>query len=74
MWLTLVPIIVQYGLPIAEKLAGLISANQPPSEADWASLRDLTAQKAKDKATEVLARHNIDPNSDLAKSILELTA
>lgn len=74
MWATLLPVILQYGVPFAEKLWMLIQSNAVPTQADWDSLRALTEQDAKQKMLEALLKNGIDPASDLGKSMLALAS
>lgn len=74
MWATLLPVILQYGIPVAEKLWTLISANAAPTQADWDNLRALTTQDAKSKMLEALLKNGIDPTSDAGKSLLALAS
>lgn len=55
-WATLIPIIVNYGLPVAEALFQKWKANAEPTQADFDDLRALANQTAKDRL--ILALNN----------------
>jgi len=71
-WEVLVPIIAQYGLPLAENLWLKWSSGNPPSQADWDELRLLSQQTAKDRMILALQSAGIDPGSDQGKKLLAL--
>jgi hypothetical protein len=67
-WATLIPIIAQYGLPVAEALYKKWAANGVPTQTDFDELRILLQQKAVDKMKErlVLAGFQLDDPKALA--------
>ena len=73
-WELLIPIIAQYGLPLAEKLWTKWSSGNPPSKADWDELRADVNQTAKDRMTKVLLESGIDPSSEQGKTFLALAS
>jgi len=73
-WTVLIPIILQYGVPFAEKIWTLFSSGKAPSQADWDELKKLAAQTATTQMTDALVRAGIDLNSDTAKALLALVA
>lgn len=72
-WEELVPIIAQYGIPLAEKLWTKWSSGAAPTQADWDELRLLAQQNASAHMLAALARANIDPNSSQGQALLGLT-
>ncbi len=72
MWAALIPIIAQYGLPLAEALWTKWASGNAPTQADWDELKALAGQSAKDRMLKVLADHGIDPNSPQGKAFLAL--
>ncbi len=74
MWATLIPIIAQYGLPLAEALWTKWASGSDPTQADWDELKTLAGQSAKDRMTKVLIDHGIDPASAQGKAFLALVA
>lgn len=72
MWAALIPIIAQYGIPLAEALYKKWSAGKDPTDADWAELRALASQSALDRAKAVLASKGIPLDSEQAQLILSL--
>jgi hypothetical protein len=71
-WEILVPLIVQYGVPFAEKIYTLWSAKADPTPADWDALKALSNTNAAAKMTETLVRNGIDPTSAQGKLFLSL--
>lgn len=72
-WETLIPIIAQYGIPLAEKLWNKWSTSTAPTQADWDELRALAQQNASSHMTAALVRAGIDPSSAQGKALLGLT-
>lgn len=72
-WASLIPIIVQYGLPYAEKLWTLWSSSSVPTQADFDTLRQLASQTATDRMKANLVAAGISLESDQAKALLALT-
>ena len=73
-WEALIPIIAQYGLPLAEKLWTKLVSGNPPVQADWDELRALVGQTAKDRMTKVMIDNGIDPASEQGKIFLALAS
>lgn len=71
-WVTLIPIIVQYGLPVAEKLFQLWSTNAPPTQADWDALKSIGLTTRKQDITLALIRNGVDPTSPQGVALLAL--
>lgn len=72
MWAALIPIIAQYGIPLAEALYKKWAAGKDPTDTDWAELRALASQSALDRAKAVLASKGIPLDSEQAQLILSL--
>ena len=56
MWTMLIPIIAQYGLPLAEKLWLLTQTKGDPTAADWDALKALAAKTSADYLKEARIR------------------
>jgi hypothetical protein len=56
MWLALIPIIAQYGLPLAERLWALAASKAEPTQADWDALKVLAAKSSADYLAEAQAK------------------
>lgn len=73
-WEALIPIIAQYGIPLAEKLFQKWTSGTTPTQADFDELRALASQTAVDRVKARLTAAGIDLNSDQAKQILAMVA
>ena len=73
-WITLLPIILQYGVPFAEKLFTLWSTNAAPTQADWDALKALSGSNSTSQMLNVLAQSGIDPKSPQGQAFLALVA
>jgi hypothetical protein len=73
-WAMLIPVIVKYGVPFAEKMWTLFSAGGVPTAADWAELKRLSNQTANTQMTDALTRAGIALDSDEAKALLALVS
>ena len=73
-WAVIIPLIVQYGLPVAEKLFQLFTSNATPTQADWDSLKALGTATRKQDMTLALIRNGIDPTSPQGVALLALVA
>jgi len=71
-WAALIPIILQYGLAVAEKLFQLWSSNATPTQADWDALKALGSTTRKQDLTAALIRNGIDPASPQGQALLAL--
>jgi hypothetical protein len=71
-WAVLVPIIVSYGLPVAEKLFQLWSSGNAPTQADWDLLKVLGTATRKQDMTNALIRNGVDPLSPQGQALLAL--
>lgn len=73
-WAQLIPIIAQYGLPLAEKLWSKYISGNPPTQADWDELKIAASQTATDRMTKMLLDQGIDPASEQGKLFLALVS
>ena len=73
-WETIIPIIAQYGIPLAENLFQKWTSGSLPTQADFDELRKLASQTASDRTKARLVAAGIDLNSDQAKQILAMVA
>lgn len=71
-WAVLIPIIVQYGLPVAEKLFTLWTTGAAPTTTDWEALKALGLATRKQDMTAALIRNGVDPNSPQGQALLAL--
>ena len=74
-WATLIPLLVQYGLPFVDKLITLwtTNPNAVPTQAEWQALMTLANQNARTQMLSALARAGIDPTSPQGVALLALT-
>ena len=56
MWTSLLPIIAQYGLPVAEKIWLLTTKKTDPTQADWDELKALAQKTSADYLAEAAAK------------------
>lgn len=73
-WETVAGLILQFGLPFAEKMIEKWSAGGPVTLAEFQELKALAAQNAKTILLQRLAAAGIDPDSDKGKILLGLTS
>lgn len=71
-WIALIPIIAQYGIPIAEKLWQLWSSNSSPTQADWDALKALGLTTRRQDMIAAMLRNGIDPQSPQGQALLAL--
>ena len=71
-WAVLIPLIIQFGLPVAERLFALWSSGAPPTQADWDALKALAKATRKDDMLAALTRNGIDPASPQGQAMLAL--
>lgn len=72
-WEALIPIIAEYGIPLAESLYQKWASGNPPTQADFDELKTQAQQKAQDRMSKALAAAGIPLDSDAAKKLLALT-
>ncbi len=70
----LLPIILQYGIPVAEQLWKMLTSTSAPTQADWDTLKALSAQNSTSQMLAALAAAGIDPASPQGKAFLALAA
>lgn len=73
-WVTLIPLIAQYGLPYAEKLWQLLTTSSPPSQADFDALRALATQTAQDRMKANLVAAGVPLTDPKAIALIGLAA
>ena len=73
-WATWIPVIIQYGLPVAQKLWEKATSGKDPTAEDWAELTTMSKDTAQSRTVIVLLQNGIDPTSDKGKAILALAA
>jgi hypothetical protein len=73
-WSLLIPIIGQYGLPLAEALFKKWESNATPTQADFDELRLLGSQSAKDRMKAQLAQAGIAESSPQGIALLALVS
>ena len=71
-WAILIPIIAQYGLPLAESLYQKWTSGNPPTQADFDSLRAAAQQTAADRMKAQLAAAGIPLDDPHAAALLKL--
>ena len=71
--LTLLPVLIQYGLPAVTQLIAMFQKSTGPTDTDWQALALLTTKTARQQMLETLANHGIDPNSPQGQAFLALT-
>ena len=72
-WAILIPIIAQYGLPLAEKLWTKLAAGNPVTQADWDELNAMTQQNATAQMQVALTNAGIPLTDPHAVALLALT-
>lgn len=70
----LIPIIAQYGLPVAEKLFQKWSSGNPPAQTDFDELRALASQSAADRMKAALSAAGIPLDDPHAAKLLSLVS
>jgi hypothetical protein len=71
-WALLIPIIANYGLPLAEKLWQKWSSKSEPTQADWDELKALGAQTMESQLLAALGRNGISASDPRAVELLKL--
>jgi hypothetical protein len=71
-WALLLPIIAQYGLPLAEKLWQKWASKTEPTQADWDELKALGAKTFQTQVLDALARNGVAADDPRAKELLKL--
>lgn len=73
-WASLIPLIISYGLPYAEKLWSLWTSNTAPTQADFDALRSLASQTAQDRMKANLQAAGIALDSPQAIALINLAS
>lgn len=73
-WDVLIPLIVKYGLPVAEALYKKWSSGTAPTEADFTELRSLLEVKAVDKVKEQLVKAGVPLDSPAAIALIDMAS
>lgn len=73
-WTTLIPIIAEYGIPLAESLFTKWTSGKPPTLQDFADLKALAAVTAKDEMTAQLTAAGISLTSPQGVAMLALVS
>lgn len=71
-WAALIPLIVQYGLPLALKLAEKWESKDAVTPEELKELQTLAAQTPETQLRDALLRNGIDPASEKGVSLLNL--
>lgn len=71
-WTLLLPIIAQYGLPLAEKLWQKWASKSEPTAADWLELKELGYQTMESQVLAALVRNGIAVTDPRAVELLKL--
>lgn len=69
---TLLPIILPYGIQAVTALISMFNKPGGPTDADWQALGEQTKITARQQMLAVLAAHNIDPTSPQGVALLAL--
>jgi hypothetical protein len=73
-WAVLLPIIAQYGIPLAEKLFQKWTSGNPPTQADFDELRAEASRTAQDEMKSVLVNAGFSLSDPKVQALLGLTA
>ena len=73
-WAALIPVLIQFGLPVAEKLWALVQSNAAPTQADWDSLKALGATSRKQDMISAMVNAGIAPESAQWAAFLALVS
>ncbi len=71
-WAALIPLILEYGLPFAERIWTLWSSKAEPTQADWDALTKLANQTPLSQMQDALARAGIPLDDPRALPFLDL--
>jgi uncharacterized phage-associated protein len=72
-WPVIASLIVQYGIPLTDKLIQKWLAGTPVTAADYAEVRAIASQTSTDIMKKKLTEAGIPLDSDAAKVLLQLT-
>lgn len=71
-WTILIPIIAQYGIPVAEKLFQKWASGADPTQSDFDELRKSAGQTAQDRMRLALLASGISLDDPKAQALLNL--
>lgn len=71
-WAALIPIIAQYGIPLAEKLFQKWSSGNPPTQADFDELRAEEKQTAADRMALAITQAGFTLDDPKVQAFLKL--
>ena len=71
-WAVIVPLIVQYGLPFAQKIWSLWTTGTDPTQSDWDALMKLANQTPLSQMQDALTRAGIPLDDPRAAAFLAL--
>lgn len=72
-WEVFIPLIAQYGLPLAEALWKKWASGNPPTEEDWIELRAMASQTALDRMKVALVNAGFSLSDPKAIALMQLT-
>lgn len=73
-WTTVIPLLLQYGLPTVKYIVDAVSKGNNVTSSDIDALIALEKRSAKDEMLAVLQQQGIDPTSDQGKAFLALAS
>jgi len=71
-WSVIAGLMLQYGLPIAERVYQKWSSGTPPTQADFDELNQMKRETPQNLFNEMLIARNADPNSAWAQELKRL--
>lgn len=71
-WPIVAGLIVQYGIPLVDKLVSKWSAGVPVTLADWEEISAIAQQTAEDRLKAKLVEAGVSLDSEQAKALLSL--
>lgn len=71
-WAEIIGLILNYGIPVAERIFQKASSGAPPSQADFDELKVLASQTAQSQMLAAAARAGLPPDDPRVKALLEL--
>lgn len=73
-WPVIAGLLVQYGIPLTDKLIAKWLSGEPLTAESWAEIRGMASETAVDRAKAVLALKGIPLDSEIAKTIIALAS
>lgn len=73
-WATIVPLLIQYGLPAVQFIVGEFEKGNDATSATLQQVAAMAQQTAKDKLMAILAAQKIDPTSPQGIALLALVS